>query len=141
MFLQAKLHSIAKNLGLEDYETRFGTDQITFRLPNSSNLERESLFELMKKYIQYKYPELRIAVAGRYSIDITLNDKSDGVRDFLQNRVKVKPENVLFFGDTYQGNDAPLSDGSPDSTHFHVGTLLPGEEIMPNVLKNRFQRG
>ena len=130
-----KLHSIVRGLDLKEYETRFGTDQVTFRLPNSSNLERETVFAMMKKFIKRKYPELRIAVAGRYSIDITLNDKSDGVRDFLENRVKVKPENVLFFGDTYQGNDAPLSDGAPDSTHFHVGTLLPGEEIMPNVLK------
>jgi len=130
-----KLRSIAESLGIGDYETRFGDDQITFRLPNSTNLERETLFQLMKKYVHKKYSELKIAVAGRYSIDITLNDKSDAVRDFLNNRVQVTPENVLFFGDTYQGNDAPLSDGSPDSTHFHVGTLLPGEEIMPNVIQ------
>lgn len=129
----SELETLAAEYGITDYDKRVTDSQITFRLTDSTNEERITLFNAFRSHIAQLGLSLKVEIAGRFSIDIALSDKAYAVRDFIRYRVPLDPHDLLFFGDSYHGNDEPMAEAVSNGLHFHVGTILDDEQIPDSV--------
>ncbi|MDX9702125.1 MAG: HAD hydrolase family protein [Candidatus Auribacterota bacterium] len=128
-----ELRALADANGISGYQTRVTDSQIAFRLVESTNEQRHAIFHIFRNYIDQQGYKLKSEIAGRFSIDIAISDKAYAVRDFIHYRVPLDPEDILFFGDSYHGNDEPMAEAVPTGLHFHVGSILEGEQIPASV--------
>ncbi len=131
-FLQ-ELKDIADAYGITGYQTRVTDSQIAFRLLQSTNEQRHLIFDEFRKYVSQLGYQLKVDIAGRFSIDISMSDKAYAIRDFVHSRVPLDTDDILFFADSYHGNDEPMAEAMPDGLHFHVGTVLEDEQIPESV--------
>ena len=131
-FLQ-ELKDIAHAHGITGYQTRVTDSQIAFRLLKSTNEERHLVFDEFRKYVSQMGYQLKVDIAGRFSIDISMSDKAYAIRDFVNSRVLIDTDDILFFADSYHGNDEPMAEAMPTGLHFHVGTVLNDEQIPKSV--------
>ncbi len=128
-----QLKEIASQLKVEEYTMRIEPCQISLKFEKANPEVRQKYLQEVLNLIAKSDLPLKAGLAGMYSIDIAVNDKSSAVSHFLNNICKTNPSQVMFFGDSYNGNDAPMAESAPDSPHFHVGPRIKYVTIPDNV--------
>ncbi|RJP57928.1 MAG: hypothetical protein C4541_09320 [Candidatus Auribacter fodinae] len=120
---------------VDKYILRVNHGLITVRLPGETYPDsvRRQIYHNIIDLMQKNGIPLQAAIAGNYSIDISANDKGDAINDFITNRLAVSEDDILVFGDSYDGNDESMALAALRATHFQVGKVSSPELLPDNV--------
>jgi len=128
--LVQKIDDLAQSLGITNYKKYFYPGQFSIKLFGKDKPKRDLLYRSIINILETTY--LGIGIAGRSTIDISVDNKHGATTDFARENT-LSPQEILFFGDSYHANDSPMAYSFYTSTHFHVGSDKFRDRIADNV--------
>lgn len=130
--LEQKIDDLTKSLGITNYKKYFYPGQFSIKLFGKDKPKRDLLYRSIHNIFNENVYGLEIGIAGRSTVDISVENKYGAVMNFARNNT-LTPHDILFFGDSYHGNDCPMAYAFYASTHFHVGSDKFKDRIADNV--------